>query len=355
MTDATAGAAGVTGSYQLGDIEIEIADGGVPLREDGVFAGTVLTMIDAVRNLHALGISFEDAVGAATAVPARILGRADLGVLEPGGLPTSSCSTTGSRSSACCAGARPVSWLESELREQPAALARLLDAQAARAREIAGVFGREDVRYVVIASRGSSSNAARYAQYLLGRAHRVPVMFATPSLYTIYEQPPRLYGCRRDRHLAVGRVARRRVGARRGAPAGPADGRVTNVVDSPLAREADSVLPLEAGEERAVAATKTYLNSLGAIAILFAASDGPVAESELEQMPDVLARQIALSLDTVPVARRVRGLGRRDGGRARRELRDRVRDRVEDPRALGPRRRGVFAGRPDARADRGDP
>jgi glutamine---fructose-6-phosphate transaminase (isomerizing) len=50
------------------------------------------------------------------------------------------------------------------------------------------------VKYVLIASRGSSSNAARYAQYLLGRAHRVPVMFATPSLYTIYEQPPRLDG-----------------------------------------------------------------------------------------------------------------------------------------------------------------
>ena len=85
VTDATAGAAGNPGSYQLGDIEIEIADGGVPTREDGVMAGTVLTMIDAVRNLHALGISFEEAVGAASAVPARILGRTDLGVLEPGG------------------------------------------------------------------------------------------------------------------------------------------------------------------------------------------------------------------------------------------------------------------------------
>jgi len=84
VTDATAGAAENPGSYQLGDIEIE-SSGGVVMREDGVFAGTVLTMIDAVCNLHALGISFEDAIGAATAVPARILGRSDLGVLEPGG------------------------------------------------------------------------------------------------------------------------------------------------------------------------------------------------------------------------------------------------------------------------------
>jgi N-acetylglucosamine-6-phosphate deacetylase len=84
VSDATAGAAIGGGTYQLGDVEIEVA-GGVPTREDGVLAGTVLTMIDAVRNLHALGISFEDSVGAATTVPARIVGRSDVGVLEPGG------------------------------------------------------------------------------------------------------------------------------------------------------------------------------------------------------------------------------------------------------------------------------
>jgi len=84
VSDATAGAAGNGASYQLGDIAIEIS-GGVPMREDGVLAGTVLTMIDAVRNLHRLGIPFEDAIGAATEVPARIIGRPDLGVLEPGG------------------------------------------------------------------------------------------------------------------------------------------------------------------------------------------------------------------------------------------------------------------------------
>jgi N-acetylglucosamine-6-phosphate deacetylase len=42
-------------------------------------------MIDAVRNVHALGIPLEDAIAAATTVPARILGRSDVGVLEPGG------------------------------------------------------------------------------------------------------------------------------------------------------------------------------------------------------------------------------------------------------------------------------
>jgi len=84
VSDATAGAGVGGGSYQLGDVSIEV-ENGVPMREDGVLAGTVLTMIDAVRNLHALGISLEDAVGAATTVPAGIVGRSDLGTLEPGG------------------------------------------------------------------------------------------------------------------------------------------------------------------------------------------------------------------------------------------------------------------------------
>ena len=193
-----------------------------------------------------------------------------------------------------------MSWLETELREQPAALARLLERQGARP-ELAAPFKRDDVRYVLIASRGSSSNAARYAQYLLGRAHRVPVMFATPSLYTIYGQPPRLDGA-----VVVGisqSGASPDVGAvlaearRQGRPTIA----LTNDDASPLAGEADVVVSLEAGEERAVAATKTYLNSLGAIALLFAAiGDDSVARAELERMPVLLEKQIALSFDEPP-------------------------------------------------------
>jgi glucosamine--fructose-6-phosphate aminotransferase (isomerizing) len=193
-----------------------------------------------------------------------------------------------------------MSWLEEELNEQPAALARLIDRQQDNARQVAALLGREDVKYVLIASRGSSSNAARYAQYLLGRAHRVPVMFATPSLYTIYEQPPRLDGA------AV--IGISQSGASPDVASVLAEARqqgrptiaLTNEPDSPLAHEADAVLLLEAGPERAVAATKTYSNSIGSIAMIFAAADGPSAEAELARMPDVLAQQIALSLETAP-------------------------------------------------------
>jgi glucosamine--fructose-6-phosphate aminotransferase (isomerizing) len=76
---------------------------------------------------------------------------------------------------------------------------------------------------------------------------------------------------------------------------------LTNDPDSPLAMAAASVLLLEAGEERAVAATKTYLNSLGAIALLFTAlGDDAVARDELSRMPELLERQIALSFGSAP-------------------------------------------------------
>ena len=195
-----------------------------------------------------------------------------------------------------------MSWLEAELREQPEALSRLLGRQAEAARAAARLFHRRDLRYVLIASRGSSSNVARYAQYLLGRAHRVPVMFATPSLYTIYGQPPRL-----DGGLVIG-VSQS--GASPDVVAVLAEAReqgrptlaLTNDLESPLARTAEAVLPLEAGPEQAVAATKTYVNSLGAVALLFAEmSDDSAAKDELARMPDALATQIELSVGDPPL------------------------------------------------------
>jgi N-acetylglucosamine-6-phosphate deacetylase len=84
VTDAMAGAGVGDGVFRLGGAEVEVRDG-VARRPDGVLAGSTATMIDSVRNLHALGVPLADAVGAATAVPARVAGRPELGSLRPGG------------------------------------------------------------------------------------------------------------------------------------------------------------------------------------------------------------------------------------------------------------------------------
>jgi N-acetylglucosamine-6-phosphate deacetylase len=83
VTDAV-GAAGMgDGRYVLGGTEVT-AEGGVVRRADGTLAGSAVTMIEAVRNLHALGAELEEALAAASTVPARIVGRRDLGRLAVG-------------------------------------------------------------------------------------------------------------------------------------------------------------------------------------------------------------------------------------------------------------------------------
>jgi N-acetylglucosamine-6-phosphate deacetylase len=81
VTDAVAGAGMEDGAYLLAGSEIEVRDGVVRGNGD-ILAGSALTMIDAVRNLHGLGIPLSEAVKAATAVPARVLGEASLGRLD---------------------------------------------------------------------------------------------------------------------------------------------------------------------------------------------------------------------------------------------------------------------------------
>lgn len=84
VTDAVAGAGLGDGTYALGEIEIVVADD-VVRREDGVLAGSALTMDEAVRNLVALGAPLERALEAASLVPARVLGTTTVGRLAPGG------------------------------------------------------------------------------------------------------------------------------------------------------------------------------------------------------------------------------------------------------------------------------
>src|SRR5438067_3847533 len=80
VTDAITGAGAADGSYSLGNLDVHVHEGTVR-GPDGVLAGSVLTMIEALRNLLELGVPFGDAVQAATSTPARVLGEPELGRL----------------------------------------------------------------------------------------------------------------------------------------------------------------------------------------------------------------------------------------------------------------------------------
>ncbi len=78
VTDAITAAGVADGSYSFGNFDVQVLEGTVR-GPDGVLAGSVLTMIEAVRNLHGLGVPLEDALAAASATPARVLGDPLLG------------------------------------------------------------------------------------------------------------------------------------------------------------------------------------------------------------------------------------------------------------------------------------
>jgi N-acetylglucosamine-6-phosphate deacetylase len=83
VTDAMAAAGLGDGRYRLGSQDVAV-DGMTARLDDGTLAGSVLTMDAAVRNLVALGASGVEAILAATRAPARLLARANLGILAPG-------------------------------------------------------------------------------------------------------------------------------------------------------------------------------------------------------------------------------------------------------------------------------
>jgi glucosamine--fructose-6-phosphate aminotransferase (isomerizing) len=176
--------------------------------------------------------------------------------------------------------------LYSEILEQPARLENLLRDQRKTVEEIAGAIKARSISYVFLAARGTSDNAGRYANYLLGAMNRLPLAMATPSLFTYYQRPPNLKGA-----LVIGIsqsgqspdiVSVIKEGKRQGCLTLA----ITNVPESPLAAEADFTLDLQTGPELAVAATKTYTAELMVIAMLSAElNDDRASWQALEKVP----------------------------------------------------------------------
>ena len=153
---------------------------------------------------------------------------------------------------------------------------------------------------------GTSDNAARYAQYLLGAANRLQVGLAAPSLYTIYEAPPRFGNAlvlgisqsgKSPDIVAVLAEARRQ---------GALTAALTNFPASDLGQAAEFVIGLQAGEEKAVAATKTYTAELAAIALLSVALNGGERREALHRVPEQVAEVLTLHEDIALVAERYR-------------------------------------------------
>src|SRR6202171_1432509 len=177
-----------------------------------------------------------------------------------------------------------------EIGEQPLLASRMLADSRGAVTAIATRLRASKPRGFVIAARGSSDHAALYAKYLFGVRNHMMVTLAAPSLFTSYGSPPNLEGqcvigisqsgSSPDVVAVIEEAARQ--------------GRVTIAVTHDpqplLARVAALHLPLGAGPERSVPASKTYVASLLALALVSQALDpDPSFEAALGQVPAALA------------------------------------------------------------------
>jgi len=178
-----------------------------------------------------------------------------------------------------------------EAAQAPGAVRAQLAANAAQVTRLAERLRQTPPRAVVTCARGSSDHAATFARYLIETRLGVLTSSAAPSVSSVYATTTDLAGslmltisqsgASPDLLAVVGQA--RKAGARIVA--------LVNAEESPLAQLADELLPLHAGPERSVAATKSFLGSLAAIVQLVAAwsNDRALAEA-LEGVPQLLTR-----------------------------------------------------------------
>ncbi len=186
-----------------------------------------------------------------------------------------------------------------EILEQPEIIENLIQNETKHLDRIcADLKGKFD--YILIAARGTSDNAARYAQYLLGAHNKIQVALATPSLFTIYEMPPAL------KHALVLGISQSgqspdivsvlEIAQKQGRPTIC----ITNDESSPLANVSDFIIPLNAGNEKAIAATKTYTASLSALALFSCfLNNDKLRLKDLQKLPGKLSDTLNVSLGNI--------------------------------------------------------
>ena len=185
----------------------------------------------------------------------------------------------------------PGALMRREIAEQPARWAEALAQGGNQLRAVRSRIWSRPPRSVLFVARGTSDHAALYAGYLVQTALGVPAASASPSVVTLYGGAPDL---RDVLVVAVSQsggspdlVAFMEMARDRGATTLT----LTNNVTSALARTSDETIDVLAGQETAVAATKTYTAELLALAALFADDDTVALLPTLPQLGEqVLAR-----------------------------------------------------------------
>ena len=177
-----------------------------------------------------------------------------------------------------------------ELCQAPEAVRRQAELLAAPLATLAARLRQRPPALVVTCARGSSAHAATFAKHLIELCLGIPVAAAAPNIASVYRRRLRLDG---QFFLAVSQSGRSDdlvANAAMAREAGALTAALVNDTDSPLAASCDIVLPIGAGPERSVAATKSFVASLAALLrlVAFWAGDRNLAAA-VERLPQRLA------------------------------------------------------------------
>ncbi len=199
------------------------------------------------------------------------------------------------------------SQFEKEIYEQPHVLSNFLEQNRSELRAIASFLRRLDPKFILIAARGTSDNAAIYAKYLLSAYLRIPVGLAIPSLYTLYKQPPLM-----RQGLVIG-ISQSGESPDVLAVMDEAKSQkcstlvIVNRIDSPMVQHADMILPLNCGEEKAVAASKTHTAQLMAVASLTAEwLDDPQLIQDIAPIPSYVREVLGVHAKVREIAAEIK-------------------------------------------------
>jgi glucosamine--fructose-6-phosphate aminotransferase (isomerizing) len=181
-----------------------------------------------------------------------------------------------------------------ELREAPEALRRQFECLEEPLSELFQRIRRAPPKFVVTCARGSSAHAATFGKHLIERHLGIAVGSAAPNIATIYRRQIELKGqllltisqSGKSDDLTEYTLMAKRAGALTVA--------IVNDAESPLAHSSDLVLPMEAGPELSVAATKSFVASLGVLLQLVA---GWIADRALRDALDRLPERLRSATD----------------------------------------------------------
>jgi glucosamine--fructose-6-phosphate aminotransferase (isomerizing) len=170
-----------------------------------------------------------------------------------------------------------------------------LQCESAAMRALGAELRKLNPRAVITCARGSSDHAATYAKYLIETHAQVLTASAAPSVSSVYGVTQDVRGCLFIAISQSGRSPDLLASVASAKASGATVLALCNSAASPLMAAADLAIELNAGPEKSVAATKSYLASLAAIAQLVAAwQEDAQLEAALTQLPDLMDRSWAL-------------------------------------------------------------